>query len=1506
MPFCRIYIFLLCVLFSFFDSEAQNENKKWYFGNGTGLSFLTVPPSTLAGSAMSTPEGCASIADASGNLLFYTNGVTIWDRTHVTMSNGGGLAGHNSSSQSSLILPLPGSTTLYYVFTNIGNNVINVPNLNYSIVDISLSAGNGSVTTKNAMLSADPQTEMLSATRHCNGVDWWIVCHLRSSNVFLSFLLTATGITGNSVLSFAGPTLLSGFSQMKLSPNGRKLAMNVGGVVYLGDYDNATGQTSNFNTIQNSTSGYGCEFSPDGGKLYTSAANGIYQFNLCAGSLPAILSSSVSVYAQNAAFGSFQLASNGKIYITYNTTTVSCHVINTPNNSGAACGFATGVHQFLPSSIQAGLPNFPGCYFYQKATPNPFFVSVSPSFGCYGALFDATILSATCTAITNSISGYTWDFGDPLSGMNNVSYTSNQVHNFSGNGTYTVTLYVYYACGVGTDTIRQPVIINDQCLSYSHSPVTCASLGSATLTGASGVGPFTYTWLPTNQTGTVATALTPGSHTVVVRDAWANYTYSVPIFIQPSTLLTASVSLLSNPTCFGGNNASVNITGLAGGSGNQSYLWTNGVISFTQANPSNLTAGIWSVTITDALSACKVNSVISISQPAAVSPSITASSPTACCNSSITLNCNVSGGTPSFSYSWSPASTSSVLQVSQAAAGSFNYSVQVWDVNNCTGTQSISVTFVNGPLISVGDVSVCPGATGTLQASGATSYTWSSPNAASLNGSVFTDAPLVNSIYTITGSAAGCTSTTTTNIILYPLPFPIIQSNSPQCEASSLIFSASGATSYSWSGPSNFTSAVSGNILQNSSLLQSGIYSVTAVSLQGCIGGSSVSLLVNPTPTVAVTGGTICNTQSLQLTATSVVGASFMWTGPSAYFSLSQNPILQLPLVSASGIYNVKATSIAGCTNTAFTDVQVISPPVLNLSLSNFSICNLSSNGSVNSLTVFASGANSYSLSAAPQFSVNSFLSSFYLRPLSMLAGSNQYTGTVTGSNGVCSSVKNFTFLVVSNPLISLSSNTPAICIGETVTLSASGASNYTWSSTTTAFQVSGNGSSIFSNPLSNASYSVVGEDKGCFSSSMITSLVVKALPAFSVSPVSSTVCLNNRVVLNADGFGNTFNWAPFTGLNINNGPQVIAQPVSDQLYTVTALNNGCSKSQTLSITVLPLPTPVITTTKTRVCLRDSIFLSGSGGIEHYWYGPNSSFKQGPNVSFLPQALNNFQTFTLVATGFNACTNSTVQSIEVLKLPEGDFADFPKSLCLPYCNDFTFAPYSKSTLAEFTIEGKNISGLSFNYCFQNAGTIIMNGRLRDAATSCSNTVQYTVNTFPKPIADFSFFPQKPVESLDEVFFTNTSSGENISSFNWFFNSAKTHSVNEKNTSFIYTVPGTFQVALVVKNTANCSDTLVKAINVEPDFSIYIPNAFTPDGDGRNDEFKPVLRSAKLYAMKIYNRWGAEVFYSRDSNEGWNGRYHDEQCPGDTYTWQIELTTNNGQQKQYSGTVILLR
>ena len=228
---------IISTLFLIFNSSlffSQNEFSKWYFGSFAGLDFATSPPTILTNGALNTSAGCATMCDNAGNLLFYGDGGGIYNSNHTVMANGAGLLGNSSTSQGLIAVKQPGNNSIFYLFVinqNGGNNMYS-----YSIIDMTLAAGLGSVTVKNATLYI-PCCEKQVAVRHCNGKDVWIVSHEYNSNKFRSYLLTSTGLNPTPVITAIGETpgqgntngILSTIGQMKISPDGKKLALAVYG-----------------------------------------------------------------------------------------------------------------------------------------------------------------------------------------------------------------------------------------------------------------------------------------------------------------------------------------------------------------------------------------------------------------------------------------------------------------------------------------------------------------------------------------------------------------------------------------------------------------------------------------------------------------------------------------------------------------------------------------------------------------------------------------------------------------------------------------------------------------------------------------------------------------------------------------------------------------------------------------------------------------------------------------------------------------------------------------------------------------------------------------------------------------------------------------------------------------------------------------------------------------------------------------------------------------------------
>ena len=538
---------IISTLLLIFNSSlffAQNEFSKWYFGGYAGLDFSTSPPTILTNGALNTPGGCATVCDNTGSLLFYTDGTAIWNSTHTIMANGGPLFGNLSTTQSALIAKQPGTNSLYYVFTLDQTGGAN--GARYSIVDMALAAGLGSVTVKNATLYA-PSCEKQVAVRHCNGRDVWIISHEYNSNNFRSYLLTSTGLNLSPVITSIGETagqgngngLVSTAGHMKVSPDGKKLALAIAGVsvpnnlglggFQLFDFDAASGVVSNslilLNSLNTVGNPYGIEFSSDGTKLYASTqpslssiAATIYQWDICSQFSTAIIASQFSLsLGTNINLGALQRAIDNKIYLVNAGPGLpqTLHVINNPNLVGTAMGFTLNGQSVAPKQTSQCLPNFINPY--TKPTPALFTNSLS----CQKVTFavpPVTTFSSGCSSTPYPPSGYLWDFGETASGATNTSTLSNPVHTYSALGTYTVQLILLNNCT--NDTLKKvinittlgptPAVSGPSVICRGEKYVYTASGGSTYLWANNNATSFTQTLAPTTTTSYTVSATTNG------------------------------------------------------------------------------------------------------------------------------------------------------------------------------------------------------------------------------------------------------------------------------------------------------------------------------------------------------------------------------------------------------------------------------------------------------------------------------------------------------------------------------------------------------------------------------------------------------------------------------------------------------------------------------------------------------------------------------------------------------------------------------------------------------------------------------------------------------------------------------------------------------------------------------------------------------------------------------------------------------------------------------------
>jgi len=403
-------IFLLLVSATYaLPVWAQKQAANWFFGNKAGLKFTESGVVYTSEGALTQFEGCSSISDDSGNLLFYTDGVTVYNRLHQPMPNGIGLLGSSTSTQT-LIVQKPSSESIFFIFTCLANFDTIDPDstgFRYSIVDMSLDYGLGDVTTKNQILFTNT-TEKITAVHHQNGKDTWVVSHEYGNNTFRSYLINESGIVFTPNISRLGtphantPNLENVAGAMKLSPDGSKIALVLyqPRIIELFSFDSSSGAISRLirSITVNSATGsfYGIEFSPDGTFVYFTITPGSCGFNdtenpgmLFQYSLNSDRTTLLSSYAGS--YGALQCGLDGKIYVSRCNDIIGesdyVGVINYPHREGVECGFQPeGVH-LGAGTCALGLPGFVQSNFLfedpQIEMPNVF----SPNGDQYNPVF---------------------------------------------------------------------------------------------------------------------------------------------------------------------------------------------------------------------------------------------------------------------------------------------------------------------------------------------------------------------------------------------------------------------------------------------------------------------------------------------------------------------------------------------------------------------------------------------------------------------------------------------------------------------------------------------------------------------------------------------------------------------------------------------------------------------------------------------------------------------------------------------------------------------------------------------------------------------------------------------------------------------------------------------------------------------------------------------------------------------------------------------------------------
>jgi gliding motility-associated-like protein len=512
---------------------AQKEGNIWHFGKGYALDFNSGTPVASTVSSMWTVEGCASICDANGNLLFYTNGggrdpITsgqpsgkIWNRNHEVMYDmGNAEGGGNSAIQSAVIIPKPEEPDHYYVFTmeefefDEGGAVLGQPQgrgLSYFEVDMALNGGLGGVVSYTPMYYV-PSIEGLCAVRHTNGSDYWIIINGAPTRLVV-FPVNASGVGAPEVYGSNNQVPF----YIKGSPDG-KWVMTPG---KLFPFDATTGIISE--PVQVSQEALYAEFSPNSKRLFSvSNDEVVYYYDLTSPNIESSVTIINQIETDEYFAGQMQLASDGNIYFTQISTndSVFISVIQCPNLNPVVEEkiFSYGN---LEGSYFIGLPNFDNAIFRNNQD----------------ALLPISLGSNQVLCAGQSATLYT-DVDDATFNWSNGAQTP--IIQITTPGTYTVTATNIVGCAAGVDSIV--VTASDLVLETGADEVIC--VGEVLPLSANTNG--TVTWLPANQVSNATIAnpnFTGNTDTqLIVTSVLDGCTLTDTVNIEVAALPTASVA----------------------------------------------------------------------------------------------------------------------------------------------------------------------------------------------------------------------------------------------------------------------------------------------------------------------------------------------------------------------------------------------------------------------------------------------------------------------------------------------------------------------------------------------------------------------------------------------------------------------------------------------------------------------------------------------------------------------------------------------------------------------------------------------------------------------------------------------------------------------------------------------------------------------------------------------------------------------------------------------------
>ncbi|MDX1942034.1 MAG: gliding motility-associated C-terminal domain-containing protein, partial [Saprospiraceae bacterium] len=716
------------------------------------------------------------------------------------------------------------------------------------------------------------------------------------------------------------------------------------------------------------------------------------------------------------------------------------------------------------------------------------------------------------------------------------------------------------------------------------------------------------------------------------------------------------------------------------------------------------------------------------------------------------------------------------------------------------------------------------------------------------------------------------------------------------CEGESAMLTAISANgvepfTYVWS---------TGETSETIEVSEAGEYAVTVTDATGCSGQDTITIIVNPNPEVVASASdsTICEGESVTLNA-GVTGATpftFAWSNGVNGQSQSVNP-------TQTTTYVVTVTDGNGCMNSDSVTINVNPRPEASILSDKGSIC-LGDSATIT--TSATDGTPPYTfnwdngITGTPQV----------VRPTE----TTTYSVTVTDANR-CMDTASVTVTVNPALMVTISADDDSICEGDSATLTANVGNgvapfNYFWST----------GEQTISITVSEAGdYSVTVTDAtGCLGQDVITITVTQPpVPDISSDLQRDTICPGEMVTLTASSTGGTGN-ITYSWSNNFNGAQQVVTPFQDTTFIVTATDeNGCTGVDSIRINVYPIinAEAAITSPRDTICPGETVKLraSATGGEEPFTFSWSNGLGAGDEKEVSPTQTT---TYIVTVTDANMCT--AVASVTVVVAPVNATVPSETIVCLP-TDDAMLSVTNLDPNQTLTYQWSPIGAILTNPTLQmvtvdpsisNTFSVIVTNQF-----GCKDTLEATTRIINLPALINATVTPDTINN-GETAQLNVSGCPDCTTFTWTSNPLD-NSINNPNIANPTVSPEetTTYTVNVAQGICTAQDTVTLFVrNCDP--VVFLPNAFTPNGDNINDIWR--IRSNSINLLKpeaggstylvVFNRWGQKVFETRDPNIGWNGKFNNTgtQLPPDVYGWIVQTVCPNGQRYEAQGNVSLLR